>query len=82
MKSTLMCCCHTHIADYTDGRCTYIEDNVYIVSASWCGTCTSSLTIHNLRKAVTGEKEPRPGTRTCGLHSNTEFQPCEPLIRP
>ena len=31
---------------------------------------------------MTDEKEPWPSTRTCGLHSNTEFQPCEPPIWP
>ena len=31
---------------------------------------------------VAGEKEPRPGTQTCGLCSNAEFQPREPLIWP
>ena len=36
--------------------------------------CTSFCYLHSL-KAATGEKELRPGARTCTLHSNAEFEP-------
>ena len=51
------------------------------VIASWCVTCTSWLPTQ-LEESGDWRIDPRPNAQTLGLHSNVEFQPCEPPFWP